>query len=55
MPGVTSTTANEETAASAWLLVQQLHASDEKTKIKDPTGRIISWQELRDRARRAVD
>jgi hypothetical protein len=44
-------TASKDTAADAWALVQQLMASDEKaTEIKDPSGRLISLEELRDRA-----
>ena len=52
--GVEESTAEEETAAAAWALVQQLEASDEKTSIKDPTGNTISWQELRDCAAKEV-
>ena len=53
--GVTPGTATRDTAASAWMLVQQLHASDEKTEIKDPAGCAISWEELRDRAAREAN
>jgi hypothetical protein len=41
---------NESTPTEAWALVQQINGSDVNTEIKDPSGRIISLQELRDRA-----
>ncbi|MBB6250113.1 hypothetical protein [Nitrospirillum iridis] len=45
--GVTPKSVTKNTAAEAWTLVQQLHASDEKTEIKDSLGHPIEWQELR--------
>jgi len=44
---VKASTTSADTAAEAWMTVQQLHASDEKTEIKDPSGRKIGWKELR--------
>jgi hypothetical protein len=40
----------KDTAAIAWVLVQQLQVSDESVEIKDPSGRVINCQELRARA-----
>ena len=48
--GVEPKTVTEETASSAWDLVDKLHRSDEKTTIRNSSGRVIGWQELRDLA-----
>ena len=53
--GVTPSAVTKETAAEAWTLVQQLHASDEKTEIKDPSGRSIDWLELREIAKKEAN
>jgi hypothetical protein len=41
---------NQLTPTEAWALVQQINGSDVNTEVKDPSGRIISLRELRDRA-----
>jgi hypothetical protein len=55
IPGAHSGETFEESAASAWMTVQQLQASDEKVRIVDPLGIEISWQELRSRAARKTN
>jgi hypothetical protein len=47
IPGVREANASKDSAAAAWVLVQQLQASDERAEITDPSGQPISWQELR--------
>ena len=52
--GVKPKTFTRNTAVEAWAEVQMLNASDEKTEIKDESGNVISWQELRARALKEV-
>lgn len=39
-------TAEKDTAAAAWRLVDDLMRSDETVEIASPSGRTIGWQEL---------
>jgi hypothetical protein len=46
--GVQPNTAEIESAAEAWKLVDDLMHSDEKVTIVDPHGVEIRWQELKE-------
>jgi hypothetical protein len=53
--GVTAKTVERQTAAEAWALVQSLNASDERTIIRDASGKEVGWQELRAQAMKEVN
>jgi hypothetical protein len=48
--GVKPRTVTKETAAEAWAEVQGLQASDERTSVKDDSGRHVEDWQLRELA-----